>query len=157
MPDMSMLNQVLNNLSHVGIGLVIFILAYVSNMSFSLYYNIKVLGERFDYHKLINSGLKLISFCIGVACLTTVITALPLFADFVGYTIPEEYTDVFSAVVIIAVPLYSSCKYAFEAFGKMKSILTKEGIEIPLPTNSKEVENKDEKVKEEIKEEVKDI
>ena len=39
----------------------------------------------------------------------------------------------------------------------MKSILTKEGIEIPLPTNSKEVENKDEKVKEEIKEEVKDI
>ena len=154
---MSMLNQVLNNLSHVGIGLVIFILAYVSNMSFSLYYNIKILGEAFDYHKLINSGLKLVSFCIGVACLTTVITALPLFADFVGYTIPEEYTDVFSAVVIIAVPLYSSCKYAFEAFGKMKSILTKEGIEIPLPTNSKEVENKDEKVKEEIKEEVKDI
>ena len=157
MPDISMLNQVLENLSHVGIGLIIFILAYVSNMSFSLYYNIKVLGERFDYHKLINSGLKLISFCIGVACLTTVITALPLFADFVGYTIPEEYTEVFSAVVIIAVPLYSSCKYAFEAFGKMKSILTKEGIKIPLPTNSKEVENKDEKVKEEIKEEVKDI
>ena len=157
MPDTSMLNQVLENLSHVGIGLIIFILAYVSNMSFSLYYNIKILGEPFDYHKLINSGLKLISFCIGVACLTTVITALPLFADFVGYTIPEEYTDVFSAVVIIAVPLYSSCKYAFEAFGKMKSILTKEGIEIPLPTNSKEVENKDEKVKEEIKEEVKDI
>lgn len=152
MPDMSMLNQVLNNLSHVGIGLVIFILAYVSNMSFSLYYNIKVLGEAFDYHKLINSGLKLVSFCIGVACLTTVITALPLFADFVGYAIPEEYTDVFSAVVIIAVPLYSSCKYAFEAFGKMKSILTKEGINIPLPTNSKEVEeSKDEEVKEEVK------
>ena len=151
MPDMSMLNQVLNNLSHVGIGLVIFILAYVSNMSFSLYYNIKMLGEAFDYHKLINSGLKLVSFCIGVACLTTVITALPLFADFVGYAIPEEYTDVFSAVVIIAVPLYSSCKYAFEAFGKMKSILTKEGIKIPLPTNSKEVENKDEEVKEEVK------
>ena len=151
MPDMLMLNQVLNNLSHVGIGLVIFILAYVSNMSFSLYYNIKMLGEAFDYHKLINSGLKLVSFCIGVACLTTVITALPLFADFVGYAIPEEYTDVFSAVVIIAVPLYSSCKYAFEAFGKMKSILTKEGIKIPLPTNSKEVENKDEEVKEEVK------
>ena len=154
MPDISMLNQVLENLSHVGIGLVIFILAYVSNMSFSLYYNIKILGESFDYHKLINSGLKLISFCIGVACLTTVITALPLFADFVGYTIPEEYTDVFSAVVIIAVPLYSSCKYAFEAFGKMKSILTKEGIEKPKNKKSKEEENKDERVKEEIKEEV---
>ena len=41
-------------------------------------------------------------------------------------------------------------------YGKMKSILTKEGNKIPLPTNTK-VENKDEEVKEEIKEEVKDI
>lgn len=151
MPDISMLNQVLENLSHVGIGLAIFILAYVSNMSFSLYYNIKILGESFDYNKLINSGLKIISFCVGVACLTTVITALPLFADFVGYEIPVEYTDVFSAVVIIAIPLYSSCKYAFEAFGKMKNILTKEGIEIPIPTNSNEENVDNEEIKTEIK------
>ena len=134
MPDQAMFLDVLMNLTHVGIGLLIFVMSYVSNMSFSLYYNIKMLGQTFDYNKLINSGLKLLSFCIGVACLTSVITALPLFADFVGFEIPPEYVEVFSSVVIIAVPLYSSCKYAFEAFNKMKSILTKEGIEIPVPT-----------------------
>lgn len=131
MPNYAMLSEILSNLSHVGIGLLIFVMSYVSNMSFSLYYNIKMLGQTFDYNKLINSGLKLLSFCVGVACLTSVVTALPLFADFVGFEIPAEYVEVFSAVVIIAVPLYSSCKYAFEAFTKMKNILAKEGIVIP--------------------------
>ena len=140
MPDYGMFLEILTNLSHVGIGLLIFVLSYVSNMSFSLYYNIKMLGQTFDYNKLINSGLKLLSFCIGVACLTSVITALPLFADFVGFEIPVEYVDVFSAIVIIAVPLYSSCKYAFEAFTKMKNILEKEGIVIPEPTSKDESE-----------------
>lgn len=138
MPDYAMFSEILTNLSHVGIGLLIFVMSYISNMSFSLYYNIKMLGQTFDYNKLINSGLKLLSFCVGVACLTSVITALPLFADFVGFEIPAEYVEVFSAVVIIAVPLYSSCKYAFEAFSKMKNILAKEGIVIPDATTSKE-------------------
>ena len=140
MPDYSMFLEILTNLSHVGIGLLIFVLSYVSNMAFSLYYNIKMLGQTFDYNKLINSGLKLLSFCIGVACLTSVITALPLFADFVGFEIPVEYVDVFSSIVIIAVPLYSSCKYAVEAFTKMKNILAKEGIVIPEPTSKDESE-----------------
>lgn len=142
MPDYSMFLEILANLSHVGIGLLIFVMAYVSNMAFSLYYNIKMLGQSFDYGKLINSGLKLLSFCVGVACLTSVITALPLFADFVGFEIPVEYVDVFSSIVIIAVPLYSSCQYAVEAFTKMKNILAKEGIVIPEPTSENESEAK---------------
>lgn len=137
MPDYTMFSEILANLSYVGIGLLIFVMSYVSNMSFSLYYNIKMLGQTFDYNKLINSALKLVSFCVGVACLTCVITALPLFADFVGFEIPAEYVDVFSSVVIIAVPLYSSCKYGVEAFTKMKNILAKEGISIPDATEEK--------------------
>lgn len=126
-----MLQQVLENFTNVGVGLIIFILAYLSNIAFSLYYNVKILGEPFDYHKLINSGLKVLSFCVGVASLVMVVTALPLFAEFVGFAIPEEYVEVFSTIAIISVPLFSACKYSLEAFNKMRVILSKENIEIP--------------------------
>ena len=35
------------NLISVGIGLAIFVMAYVSNMCFSIYYNVRILGEQF--------------------------------------------------------------------------------------------------------------
>ena len=38
-----MLNAVLNNLINIGWAMLIFLCAYLSNVAFSLYYNIKVL------------------------------------------------------------------------------------------------------------------
>lgn len=37
-----MLNAVLNNLINIGWAILIFLCAYLSNVAFSLYYNIKV-------------------------------------------------------------------------------------------------------------------
>ena len=48
---------VLSNLLSVGIGLAIFLCSYLSNMSFSIYYNIKVLGEAFEKNRVINSAI----------------------------------------------------------------------------------------------------
>lgn len=136
-----MFQQIGENFTSVGIGLIIFVLAYLSNIAFSLYYNVKILGEPFDYRKLIDSGLKALAFCIGVALLVIVITALPLFAEFVGFTLPKEYVEVFSTFAIISVPLFSACKYSFESFNKMKSILTKEDAKVPVPEKEKDFDN----------------
>ena len=55
-----MLETILHNLTNIGWAMLIFLCAYLSNVSFSLYYNIKILLEPFSKEKLINSGLRLV-------------------------------------------------------------------------------------------------
>ena len=69
-----MLNAVLNNLINIGWAMLIFLCAYLSNVAFSLYYNIKVLLQPFDRQKMINSGLKVATFVVGLTLLCVAIT-----------------------------------------------------------------------------------
>lgn len=73
-----MLETILHNLMNIGWAMLIFLCAYLSNVSFSLYYNIKVLLEPFSKEKLINSGLKITAFVCGLTLLCVAITTLPL-------------------------------------------------------------------------------
>ena len=118
-----MLDTILHNLENAGWAMLIFLCAYVSNMAFSLYHNIKQLQQPFDKEKLINSGLKVASIVVGLVLLVVGITALPAFANYVGWTIPEEYTKVFSDLAVIGVCLVVSCKYFAEAITKFTAIL----------------------------------
>lgn len=118
-----MVNAILYNLINIGWAMLIFLCAYLSNVAFSMYYNIKILLEPFDKQKVINSGLKIAAFVIGLTLLCLSITTLPLFADMVGWAIPAEYADIFSDIVIIGAVLMVSCKYILEAFTKFKAIL----------------------------------
>ena len=118
-----MLNALIDNLVNIGWAMLIFLCAYLSNVSFSLYYNIKILLEPFSKEKLINSGLKITAFVCGLTLLCVAITTLPLLADMVGWDIPTEDVDIFSNLVIIGAVLMVSCKYIAEAFTKFKAIL----------------------------------
>lgn len=118
-----MVDTILHNLENAGWAALIFLCAYVSNMAFGLYHNIKQLQQPFNKDKLINSGLKIISIVVGAVLLVTGITALPAFADYVGWTIPEEYSKVFSDLAVIGVCLVVSCKYFAEAISKFTAIL----------------------------------
>lgn len=89
--------------------------------------NIKILHEPFDRDKLIASGLKILTFVVGLTLLCTSITALPLFATQVGWAIPEEYSDLFADLVIIGSVLLVSCKYIKEAYTKFVAILNDKG------------------------------
>lgn len=122
--DMNDLVQVvISNLKDVGIGVLLFIVAYAANMALSLYYNIKVLNEAFDKTKLFNSVLKIISFGIGTALLCIGVTTIPAFASHVGFEIPAEYSAVFQDLAILSVFIVSSCKYLLEAYQKFSAIL----------------------------------
>lgn len=111
------------NLLHTAIGMGIFLLAYIANIAFSIYYNIKVLGQKFNRQQAINSLLKLITFAIGCTCLVTVVTTLPIFANIAGLPLPEEFTNNLTMVAILGFPMYASCKYAIMGFNKMKKVL----------------------------------
>ena len=119
-----MLNAVLNNLINIGWAMLIFLCAYLSNVAFSLYYNIKILLQPFDKQKMINSGLKVATFVVGLTLLCVAITTLPIYADQLGWAIPEE---IFADLVIVGAVLMVSCKYIVEAFTKFKAILQVKG------------------------------
>ena len=143
--------QILVNLENVGIGMLLFFMAYLSNMSFSIYYNIKVLGQGFDTKKILTSVEKLIAYIIGTILLVVVVTTLPLFSAQAGLELPQEFVDTFSTMAIMILPIYASCKYALKAYSKMKSVLDSHtsGNE----TQSGETESVEEKVEEVVEEE----
>ena len=115
--------SILTNLYSVGIGLVIFLCSYLSNMSFSIYYNIRILGETFEKNRIINSAIKICTFGVGITLLTLAITTILPWATVNGLPIPEEYNDIISTVAILGICLTSSLKYITEAISKMKKIL----------------------------------
>lgn len=116
-------NILLENLTNTGIGVALYICAYLANMAFSLYYNIKILRQPYDPEKLKNSLIKVGTFAIGTFLLCVTVTTIPQFSNAVGFEIPTEYSEVFADLAIIGVFLYTACRYAFEAFSKMKAIL----------------------------------
>lgn len=122
-----MLDAVLKNLIDIGWAMLIFLAAYLANVAFSLYYNIRILLQPFDKNKAINSALKVAAFVVGLTLLCVSITTLPLFAEQLGWAIPEEYTDIFADLVIVGAVLLVSCKYIKEAFTKFKAILQVKG------------------------------
>ena len=66
--------QILENLQKVGIGCGIFLLMYISNMSASIWYNVKILNERSDWNKIKASGIKVLCITIAIVCLCLGIT-----------------------------------------------------------------------------------
>lgn len=122
-----MLDAVLKNLIDIGWAMLIFLAAYLANVAFSLYYNIRILLQPFDKNKAINSALKVAAFVVGLTLLCVSITTLPLFAEQLGWAIPEEYTDIFADLVIVGAVLLVSCKYIKEAFTKFNAILQVKG------------------------------
>lgn len=117
------LKQILINLQHVGIGVVLFLIAYGSNMGFSIYLNTKILGESFDKSKIVNSFLKILAFSIGATLLCIAITGIPIFANYVGFTIPDEYSEAFENLAVLGIFLIAACRYVLEGYSKMKQIL----------------------------------
>lgn len=124
------------NLCNVVQAMIIFVCAYAANMCFGLYLNIKILQQPFDYHKILTSLLKAAVFIVGLTLLTSVITVLSIFAEMIGWAIPDEFTDIFGGMVIVATFLYVSCKYAFEAIQKFMQILNYKKVEPQLNEES---------------------
>jgi len=120
---MNILELIEKNLINVGWAMAIFLTAYLSNMCFSLYLNIGLLKQSFDKEKFLKSVIKAAVFIAGLALLTTSVTVIPQFAELMSWTIPTEFTEIFSGIVIVATLLYVTCRYAVEAFQKFKAIL----------------------------------
>ena len=117
------LAEIVVNLQKVGIGLGIFILMYISNMGASIYYNIKILGDKFSSQKLIDSGIKVASLAVAIIAFCLSVTLVIPWVNYVGLPIPEEFSDVLNMVAMCGVALTGIVKYGKEAFTKISKIL----------------------------------
>lgn len=129
----------LDNLEIAGVGFAIFAMAYISNMSFSLYYNIKINQEVFSKEKLLNSVFKILAFAGGTIFLILATSLIVPWASNNGLAIPVEYSEVISTIATLGVCLSGALKYIMEAFNKMKKILTvkNEAQTVALSTKEK--------------------
>ncbi len=125
-----MYQAIINNLVTIGWAMLTFLAAYPANITFSLWYNTKLQKEQFSREKLITGGLKVLTFVVGLTLLCIAVTTLPLFANEVGWAIPEEYSDLFADLVIIGAVLLVSCKYIKKAFTKFTAILNAGAVDI---------------------------
>ena len=61
-----MFDTIIQNLVNIGWAMLIFLAAYLANVTFSLWYNIKLQNQPFDRAKLAASGIKIATFVIGL-------------------------------------------------------------------------------------------
>lgn len=117
------IDLILKNLYYVGIGVGIFLISYLSNMAFGIWYNVRVLEESFDWKKIAKSALKVLAVGVGIALLTIAITLVVPFAQLAGVPIPEEYGEIVSIIAILVICLRASLIYIKEAWTKMGDIM----------------------------------
>ena len=103
------------------ISILVFVLCYISNFSFGLYYNTKVLYEKISKTKLKNTVLKLISFIVGLTCLSVASYLFPIILESLNLNIEFEITN----KVIAGLFGSTSIFYATQALGKLKDIILK--------------------------------
>ena len=125
----NILAEIVVNLQKVGVGLGIFILMYISNMGASIYYNIKILGDKFSSQKLIDSGIKIAALAVAIIAFCLSVTLVIPWVNYVGLPIPEEFSDVLNMVAMCGVALTGIVKYGKEAFTKISKILNQNSSE----------------------------
>lgn len=121
---MDMMNIVLANLEKVGIGVALFMGAYVSNMCLGAWRNVKIEGYDFDWKLILQSLVKFIVLGLGISIMSIVVSILPVYMEYVGIDIADETMQVLDSLVIITAFVVACVKYVKEAYEKLKDILS---------------------------------
>ena len=114
-------------------SIIIFVLCYISNFSFSLFYNTKILSQKISKTKLKNMGLKLLSFVIGLTCLSVASYLIPSILTKLNLSVNIDLTDKSISVLFGSTSVF----YASQSLVKLKNIILKN-------VNKTNIENKSE-------------
>lgn len=121
---MDIMTIVVANLEKVGIGVLLFLGAYLSNICLGTWRNVKIEGYDFDWRLLGQSVIKFIVLGVGIGLMSIVVSILPEYMTYVGIDIADETMQVFDSIVIIAAFMSAAVKYVKDAYSKLKDILS---------------------------------
>ena len=119
----NILNLLMCNLSKVGMGVALFLIAYVANIVLGIWQNVKIDGNTFDWHKLLNSGFKFAVLAVGIALLTIAVSILPIYATYIGIDIESDIIGFVDAIIIVGGFITATVRYIKDALNKLSIIL----------------------------------
>ena len=118
-----MLDVILLNLEKVGIGVGLFLGAYLANMGLGTWKNVKIDGSTFDWKLMWQSVVKFVVLILSLGLLSIVVSVVPVYATYVGIEIGAETSETIDSLVIIGAFLTATIKYITDAVSKLKAIL----------------------------------
>lgn len=114
---------ILTNLEKIGVGIGLFMGAYLANMGLGAWKNVKIDGSTFDWTLIKQSIVKFIVLILSIALLSIVVSVIPAYATYVGIEISQEILETIDALVIIGAFLTATVRYVGDAVSKLKTIL----------------------------------
>ena len=120
---MDIMTIVVANLEKVGIGVLLFLGAYLSNICLGVWRNVKIEGYDFDWKLIAQSAVKFIVLGVGIGLMSIVVSILPMYMTYVGIVIEDETMTVLDSIVIITAFVMACGRYIKDAYGKLKEIL----------------------------------
>ena len=120
---MDIMTIVVANIEKVGIGVLLFLGAYLSNICLGVWRNVKIEGYDFDWKLIAQSAVKFIVLGIGIGLMSIVVSILPEYMTYVGIDITDEAMQVFDSIVIVTAFMTAAVKYVKDAYTKLKDIL----------------------------------
>ena len=115
---------VLVNLEKIGIGVVVFLGAYFSNMGLGAWKNVKIEGYDFDWKLILQSIIKFIVLGLSLGLLSMVVSVLPAYTTYVGISINPDTMQTIDSIVIVGTFLTATIRYVSDAISKLKEILS---------------------------------
>ncbi len=119
----ALISIVIANLEKVGIGALLFLGAYMSNICLGAWRSVKIEGYDFDWKLIGQSLAKFIVLGLGIGLLSIVVSILPMYMTYVGVVIEDETMAVLDSIVIITAFVVACAKYVKDAYVKLKEIL----------------------------------
>lgn len=114
---------ILTNLEKIGVGIGLFMGAYLANMGLGVWKNVKIDGSTFDWTLIKKSIVKFIVLILSIALLSIVVSVIPAYATYVSVEISQEVLETIDALVIIGAFLTATVRYVGDAVSKLKTIL----------------------------------
>ena len=119
----ALMSIVIDNLEKVGIGVLLFLGAYLSNICLGVWRNVKIEGYDFDWKLIAQSAVKFVVLGVGIGLMSIVVSILPVYMTYVGIVIEDETMAVLDSIVIITAFVVACGRYVKDAYGKLKEIL----------------------------------
>ena len=119
----TLISIVIANLEKVGIGALLFLGAYMSNICLGAWRSVKIEGYDFDWKLIGQSLVKFAVLGLGIGLLSIVVSILPVYMTYVGIVIEDETMAVLDSIVIITAFVVACSKYVKDAYVKLKEIL----------------------------------
>ena len=119
-----MWSEVMNSVEQVSFSLFVFIFFWLANFCASLYNNVELKGESFDWKKLLSGVARICGIVCSLYFLTVGITLIPHSLSGGGIILSEEFTSTCNVAIIISIIPTATTTYGIKTIKVIKEIFT---------------------------------